>query len=128
MQFPGFIFGNPVEKLPQNIEALYNEARECVKANAYTASVLTCRKLLMNIAVDKGASGGMNFIEYIEYLSNKNFIPPDGKAWVDRIRQRGNEANHEIVLMIKEDSEELIIFIEMLLKFIYEFPGKIKSP
>jgi hypothetical protein len=127
-QFPAPIFGNHVENLPENIEFLYNEARWCTKDNAFTASVLTCRKLLMNIAVEKGASIGLKFIEYVEYLSSKNFIPPDGKEWVDRIRQRGNEANHEIVLMRKEDAEELIIFVEMLLKFIYEFPARVKSP
>jgi hypothetical protein len=30
--------------------------------------------------------------------------------------------------MGKEDAEELILFSEMLLKFIYEFPNKIPAP
>jgi hypothetical protein len=53
------------------------------------------------------------------------YVPPNGKAWVDHIRKKGNEANHEIVLMKKEDSQELISFVEMLLKFIYEFPNRV---
>jgi len=49
----------------------------------------------------------------------------DGKGWVDHIRKKGNEANHEIVIMKKGDALDLITFIEMLLKFIYEFPSRI---
>ena len=125
-QTPGFPYGNTVNSIPSDVETLYNEARNCTSCSAYTASVLCCRKLLMNIAVSKGAEEGLNFIEYIEYLSDKNFIPPNGKDWVDHIRTKGNEATHEIAIMKKEDAEELITFIEMLLKFIYEFPATIK--
>lgn len=81
----------------------------------------------MNIAVSKRATGGLSFIEYIEFLSIQGFIPPDGKEWVDHIRKKGNEATHEIALMKQEDAEELISFIEMLLKFIFEFPAIIKK-
>lgn len=126
-QTPGFPYGNTVKNIPSEVETLYNEARNCTSCNAYTASVLCCRKLLMNIAVSKGAEEGLNFIKYIEYLSDKNFIPPNGKDWVDHIRTKGNEATHEISIMKKEDAEELIDFIEMLLKFIYEFPAIIKK-
>lgn len=125
-QTPGASYGNSVKDIPKDVEALYNEPRNCTNSNAYTASVLCCRKLLMNIAVSKGATEGLKFIEYIEFMANKNFIPPDGKDWVDHIRTKGNEATHEITIMKREEAEELIDFIEMLLKFIYEFPATIK--
>jgi hypothetical protein len=121
-QIPGFSYGNKVNDIPKDIEDLYNEARNCTSCNSYTASVLCSRKLLMNIAVSKGAREGLKFIEYIEYLSNNNYLPPNGKDWIDHIRNKGNEATHVISIMKKKDAEELIIFIEMLLKFIYEFP------
>jgi len=70
---------------------------------------------------------GKKFIEYVEYLANNGYVPPHGKGWVDHIRKKGNEATHEIVIMSQSDSEELISFMEMLLKFIYEFPSKIPS-
>jgi hypothetical protein len=47
---------------------------------------------------------------------------------VDHIRKKGNEANHEIAIMSRTDAEELISFIEMLLKFMYEFPARIPPP
>jgi len=125
-QHPSVTFGNQVKGLPsKEIEALYNEARRCTSVQAYTAAVLACRKLLMNIAVQKGAEERKPFIEYVEYLADKGYVPPNGKEWVDHIRKKGNEATHEIALMNEDDAKDLITFIEMLLKFIYEFPSKI---
>jgi hypothetical protein len=79
----------------------------------------------MHIAVDRGAKDGQTFLQYIEYLAANGFVPPNGKGWVDHIRKKGNEANHEIVLMKQEDAADLINFTEMLLKFIYEFPSRV---
>lgn len=122
LQVPGVKYGRSVEEVPKLVNSLYEEARSCTSANAFTASVLCCRKILMNIAVSKGDKPGKYFTEYIDYLENKNYIPPDGKEWVNHIRDKGNEATHKIEIMEKEDAEELISFVEMLLKFIYEFP------
>ena len=79
----------------------------------------------MNISVHQGAKEGLKFIEYVEYLSRNGYIPPNGKMWVDHIRKKGNEATHEILLMNQQDASELISFIEMILRFIYEFPSMI---
>ncbi|GIW50780.1 MAG: hypothetical protein KatS3mg081_0135 [Gemmatimonadales bacterium] len=62
----------------------------------------------------------------MQYLVDHHFVPPDAKDWLDHIREKGNEANHEIVIMSKEDAEELVSFSEMLLKFIFEFPAVLK--
>ena len=117
--------GNRVDHVPDDIEKLYDEARRCGTVSAYTAAVMACRKLLMHIAVDKEAPEGKKFIEYVEYLSDNHYVPPNGKDWVDHIRKKGNEANHEINIMDRGDALDLINFIEMLLKLIYEFPGRL---
>lgn len=126
-QIPGAVYGSKVKHVPQEVDNLYDEARNCTACNAYTGSVLCSRKLLMNIAVSKGAEQGKKFAEYVDYLYEKGFVPPDGKDWVDHVRKKGNEATHEIKIMNRRDAEELIIFMEMLLKFIYEFPASIKN-
>lgn len=127
-QYPGVAPGNEVEHVPDSLSTLYREARNCCSVSAYTASVLASRKMLMNIAVAQGAGEGLKFIEYVEYLAANGFIPPNGRAWVDHIRRKGNEATHEIALMKKVDAEELIAFVEMLLKFVYEFPARVPGP
>jgi hypothetical protein len=64
----------------------------------------------------------------VEHLTKSGFVPPNGRGWVDHIRQKGHEANHEIVLMSQKDAEDLVTFVEMLLKFVYEFPNRIPKP
>lgn len=124
-QIPDVAPGNEVAHLPELLNDLYKEARNCVSVASYTGSVLLSRKLLMNIGVELGAEEGKSFIYYVNYLAEQGYIPPNGRGWVDHIRKKGNEATHEIALMKKEDAEELIAFSEMLMKFIYEFPNKI---
>jgi len=127
-QTPGARPGEDVKGIDdKGVESLYKEARDSYSKNAYTATVLCCRKLLMHIAVSKGAEEGKSFMEYVEYLSSKNYIPPDAKDWVDHIRTKGNEANHEIVIMSEEEAKDLLSFIVMLLKLIYEFPSRMLS-
>lgn len=127
-QVPGIRPGADVKGIDDaGVASLYNEARDCFSKNAFTATVLSCRKLLMHIAVSKGAPAGKNFIDYVEYLSSKGYVPPDAKSWVDHIRTKGNEANHEIVIMFEEEARDLISFAEMLLKLVYEFPAASKK-
>lgn len=63
-------------------------------------------------------------MEAVNNLDQNGFIPKDCKPWVDHIRNKGNEANHEIVIMSKEDAKNLLTFMEMLLRMMYEFPAK----
>jgi len=119
------MLGNPVSSLPVNVASIYEEARGSTKLQANTGAVLLCRKLLMHIAVERGGPAGQSFLQYVEYLADNGYVPPNGRLWVDHIRQKGNEANHEIVLMSRDDALDLLTFIEMLLKFIYEFPARI---
>ena len=81
----------------------------------------------MHVAVDLGAKEGDSFFGYVDYLASEGYIPPNGREWVDEIRKRGNEANHEIVMASESDAMQLLDFIEMLLKFVYEFPSRIRK-
>jgi Domain of unknown function (DUF4145) len=123
-QTPGPTIGNPVKYIPdEDIEKLFNEAKSCFSISAYTSTVMCCRKLLMNISVSEGAKEGKNFTDYVNYLNDNNYIPPNGKKWVDSIRKLGNEANHKIKFKTQKEAERILNFIEMLLRFIYELPG-----
>jgi hypothetical protein len=126
--YPSPAFGTPVLHLPENVEAVYEEARRSVGVACYTGAVLLCRKLLMNIAVAQGAQEGLRFIEYVDFLAANGYIPPNGRHWVDHIRRKGNEATHEIIVMTETDAKEILIFTEMLLKFVYEFPAIVPAP
>lgn len=125
-QFPGVTYGNEVTGIDeQEVEKLYDEARRCFGASAYSAVVMLSRKLLMHIAVNKGAEEKKRFEYYVNYLSEKNLIPEGSKGWVDKIRNVGNSENHEIKISTKEEAEKILKFTEMLLKIIYEFPSEL---
>lgn len=127
-RFPAPVFGDNIEFISDSsIKRLYNEARQCFSVNAFNAVVMCCRKLLMNISVSEGAKEGLSFVKYIDYLNEKGFIPPGGREWIDKIRTMGNEANHKIIQPSKDDAELILVFTNMLLKFIYEMPGKLKN-
>ena len=115
--------------VPKNVNDLYEEARRCAgAASAPTAAVLLCRKILMHIAVEKGAKAGDTFISYIDHLQTKNYIPPDSRHWVDYIRTRSNDANHDVAEFSAQDALALIELTEMMLRVIYEFPSKVPRP
>lgn len=123
-QIPGSSFGDNVSDLPADVESLYNEARRCMAVSSYTGAAMLARNVLMNVAVAEEAEEGKSFAHYVDYLASKGYVPPKGKPWVDHIRTKGNEANHEILAITREDAEELILFTGMLLRFMYELPAK----
>lgn len=124
-QIPGVPFGAPVPHVKPGVDALYSEARRVTATGAYTLAVMGCRKILMNVAVDKGAAEGLKYEQYVDYLAAQNYVPADGKDWVDRIRKIGNVANHEIPAITRDQAEEIVSFTEMLLRFVYELPGRV---
>ncbi|HVY05806.1 MAG TPA: DUF4145 domain-containing protein [Burkholderiales bacterium] len=118
---PAVRLGSEVAGIPEDgLKQLYSEARDCSAAGAFTACVMVCRKILMNLAVREGAPEGELFASYVTYLADKGFVPPKGKGWVDKIRQKGNEANHQIALMTAADAAEVLKFIEALLRYNFE--------
>ena len=71
----------------------------------------------MNLAVRESAPEDKNFAFYVDYLATKGFVPPKGRPWVDKIRDKGNEANHEIKEMQEQDAKDILHLVEMLLRF-----------
>jgi len=117
---PGSKPGSKLEGLPPEIEEAYNEARNCLSIEAYVASELICRKILMHIAVDKGAEEGKSFEFYLDYLEEQKYITPPIKKWADIIRRRGNTSAHKIENPGKAKAENTLMFTMELLRIIYE--------
>lgn len=120
-QVPASMLGRAIKKLPPDIESLYTEMRKASAENAYSLVVMGGRKLLMHIAVSLGAEEGKKFVQYVKYLEDNHFTPPKSKAWVQEIKNMGNESNHELIISSKEDAEKIIKFLDLLMTFNYEF-------
>ena len=128
-QIPGEVFGKSFdEKIfpDKNTFELYKEIQNCMKSSCYTSAVLSARKLLMHIGVDCGAKENQSFFDYVNYLDESGYISPNCKNWVDIIRKKGNEANHEIQLFNETDAKQIIKFVEIMISVIYEMPYEAK--
>jgi hypothetical protein len=117
--------GSPVTGVDPIVRDLYDEARWAAGAGAYTASVMACRKLLMNIAVREGANPGRGFKEYVGYLEKKGLFSPNAKRFVEHIKEIGNDANHQIDPKSQDDAELTIEFVGSLLRHNYEMPSRL---
>ena len=124
-QWPGPKVGVSVAELPPDVEALYEQARSSVTVSAFTGAVMLCRKILMHVAVGKGAKEDQTFAWYVQWLLDEHYVPRGSEGWVDYIRARGNDANHEIVPMNKEDAAGVLRFTRALLSNVYELPADV---
>ena len=117
---PTPFLGDDIQGLKDPIKDAYLEARKSLSSQSNTACVLMCRKILMNVAVDKGATQGKQFVDYVEYLVKQGHITPTMREWVDKIRKLGNDATHEIPSPDDETTSNALIFTTLLLKNVYE--------
>ncbi len=119
--------GEPVEGLPDDVGRAYAEARACLTVGAYTACELMCRKILMHVAVAKGAEEGESFADYVTYIQGEGYITPPMVPWVDEIRRRGNLATHEIPAVERQRAEGTLTFTAQLLRLVYEMEHKLRQ-
>lgn len=118
-QTPSPVFGEEVDRLPSDIERLYNQARRCYSIGAFDAIAMISRKIIMNTAVFEGAKEKMSFIEYVNFLDEDNLVSKNAKKWLNKLRELGNEANHEIKAITKIQAEEALKFVAILLKNVF---------
>lgn len=118
--YPGVAFGVKLYGLPEDVELAYTEARNCMGVDAYGACELVCRKILMCVAVEKGAKEGESFSSYLTYLGEKGFITDAMMGWVEIIKKNGNKATHKIEKVDKGRAESTIMFTAELLRIVYE--------
>jgi hypothetical protein len=117
---PGVAFGPDIEGLPADVAAAYREARNCLSVNANTAAETMCRKILMHIAVDKGAKEGDTFAAYIDYMAGQGYVTPPMREWVTLIKSHGNDANHRLPASDRDRAEGTLYFTAQLLRSVYE--------
>ncbi|ORL01821.1 hypothetical protein A6F55_19200 [Prescottella equi] len=87
---------------------------------------MMCRKLLFHVAVSHGLPERNNkdrapsFYEALEHLQTEGIITQPMRKWVDRIKDVGNQQNHEIVAISKDDAFDVARFTEKLLELAFE--------
>lgn len=114
-----------VNHLPDNIKTAYEEVRQSIGSDCFTSAVVFARTVIAHVAVDMGAESNLKFVQYVDYLQEKGYVPPTAKEWIDKIRTMANSAIHDLELWKKDDATLIGTFLMYLLIFIYELPNEI---
>jgi hypothetical protein len=123
-QFPGIPYGPKIEGLPDKVKPIYSEIRECMKISAFTAAEMLCRKIIMNISAEEGAGEDRSFVEYIEFLSEKQIVTNNMKPWLEQIKSNGGKSTHEFDPADRKRAESTVWLTATLLQIVYEAPHK----
>lgn len=122
------MFGSKFKDIMNDtIKNLFDEAKKCYSINAYSASILCCRTLIINYANSKGAQDSVSFISGIDYLVENNYMPENRGDLIKNIKVREYPTKKEFKMSNKEEAEEIISFIDILLKFNSEFEVQSKT-
>jgi hypothetical protein len=114
--------------IPEIIQHTLQEAKVTYATECYRASAVMSRRTLEAIAVDKGEIKGV-LAQRIKNLKEKGFLDSNLGEWATEIRLIGNVGAHfdPIDDVDKNDANQIIIFIEELIKYIYIMPAKIAN-
>lgn len=122
-QFPEAKHYQPGERWPQDLVQLYDEAAKAFAAGAYTAATMVARKLLMATACKEGDTDGKKFVEYVDFVTNTVLTFPKAKPTIDKIRRIGNDANHSVQFVSREEAKAAMDIVTYMLNTIYSLPS-----
>lgn len=119
-----------VAGLPDNIAHVYHEARKAISVQMHTSCELLCRKILVAVAVDKGAKGKTtrNHKTCIRYLVRKGHVAGLETGMASFVRLAGNQSTHEIRSPSLDRAEQTLKFTAMVLKRMYDAEREVVEP
>lgn len=120
--------GTAPEHVPAAAAGAYVEGVENLKDNRPTSAVMMFRRSL-DVALKQFPSDieAWKLEKRIDKLADAGHITKDLKEWAHKIRLEGNEAVHEIENPTKEQAEELRLFTELVLTYLFTLPHKVKA-
>jgi len=108
---------------PPELAQLYEEAAKSYAAGAYTSATMVCRKLLMVCACQEGATDGKSFTEYVSHITDTVLTFPKAKDAIDKIRKIGNDANHSVRFVGRDDAKRALSIVTYMLNSMYSLPS-----
>ncbi len=112
---------------PRAICDCAEEAVTCLRAEAFTAAVIMCRKTLEAACAERGAWAS-SLASAIKALRDQGVIDNALFRWADVLRISGNEAVHEVEHSVsREEAEDILTFTMALLEYIYTYRLKFEQ-
>lgn len=111
------------DRWPPELGQLFDEAARAFAAGAFTATAMVCRKVLMACACQEGDADGKPFTQYVDYIVGTVLTFPRAKEAIDKIRGIGNEANHKVKFVSRDDARRALSIVSYMLSTIYSLPS-----
>ncbi len=113
--------------VPKSVRDCFLEARVCLKAKAYTASAIMCRKTLEALVVSRDAKKS-DLAKSLAELKRKGDIDERLYQWCDALRLAGNKAVHETEEAPSPvDVRDMNDLVEAIIDYIYVFQAKYEA-
>ncbi|HLD39511.1 MAG TPA: DUF4145 domain-containing protein [Candidatus Nanoarchaeia archaeon] len=110
--------------LPESIRNAYKEARSCFKGKNYTAAIIMCRKTLEGVCCVHGIKA-RNLSLGLKEMKSKGIIENRLFEWAEALRIYGNEAAHDVQVIISaQDAKDIVAFTDALLEYVFTFRDK----
>jgi hypothetical protein len=111
------------ERVPEAIRKDLDEAKACMQVNAFCAAAVMARRVIQQVAIDKGFTSG-NLVNQIEELASNGIITTDIKEWATVVRWVGNDAAHPSPTVVEQDdASDIIELAHQLLQIVYVAPA-----
>ena len=111
------------ENWPPDLAQLFEEGARAFAAGAHTATAMVARKLLMACACHEGDADGKKFVEYVAFITGTVLAFPKAKDSIEKIRGIGNEANHKLTFVSRDDAKRAMSIVSYMLNTIYSLPS-----
>lgn len=107
--------------VPESIRECFQEARDCHRALAHTATALMCRRTMEAIAKDHGVEE-RNLAASLKTMRDRGIIENRLFDWAEALRLVGNEAAHQVDRSVHgQDAQDVLEFTNALLEYLYTF-------
>lgn len=115
------------ESVPEGLRACLEEARACLSARAYTASVIMYRRALELLAVDRGVKV-RNLAVALKKLQEQHEIDQRLYEWADELRLAGNHAAHKVHDGVSPvDAKDINDLTEAIIDYVYVFQARYEA-
>jgi hypothetical protein len=112
---------------PRDIRLAFDEACNCYRAGAFTASAIMCRKTLERIYAAHVVTES-SLARSLRKMHEHNLI--DGRLfeWSDLMRAAGNEAAHCVGLSIHQaDAKDILGFTNAIMDYLFSFRDRFEE-
>jgi Domain of unknown function (DUF4145) len=116
------------DSVPRAIREAFGEARTCIRAKAFIAAAIMCRKTLEGICSAHGVKSSGSLAAQLKKLKDDGVIENRLFEWAEALRTVGNEAAHGTGFVVsREDANDTLEFTEALIEYVFTYRDKFEQ-